>query len=221
MTTSSETAPRRSWGLSADTTRGLIGKILLLAVVAAIAVALAIPLVAKQEWVWTRGADRGDGHHLHRLPAAPAHPDQVPAAGDDLPDRLPGDPGRRHARDVVHQLRRRAPRDQAGCDHGHPDRLGRAGRGLRPVRPDDRDDRAMPATGDIVFLLYDPTTKTVQKGDDDRPDAGHGRDRHGHRQGHGRTGPDHPEPRAGGQPLDGHPGPERPDTERARSRRRG
>jgi arabinogalactan oligomer / maltooligosaccharide transport system permease protein len=47
-----ETSPSRSWGLTADSTRGLVGKILLLAVVAAIAVLLAIPLAANQDWVW-------------------------------------------------------------------------------------------------------------------------------------------------------------------------
>ena len=52
MTTSETTAERPRWGLRADTTRGLIGKILFLAIIAAIAVALAIPLVAKQEWIW-------------------------------------------------------------------------------------------------------------------------------------------------------------------------
>ena len=47
-----ESTPSRSWGLTADSTRGLVGKILMLSVVAAIAVALAIPLVARQDWVW-------------------------------------------------------------------------------------------------------------------------------------------------------------------------
>ena len=47
-----DTATGRSWGLRADSTRGLVGKILLLGIVAAIAVFLAIPLVANQDWVW-------------------------------------------------------------------------------------------------------------------------------------------------------------------------
>ena len=51
MTTSETTVERPRWGLRADTTRGLIGKILFLAIIAAIAVTLAIPLVAKQEWI--------------------------------------------------------------------------------------------------------------------------------------------------------------------------
>ncbi len=40
------------WGLAAGSTRGLLGKILLLGLVAAIAVAMAIPLAAKEEWLW-------------------------------------------------------------------------------------------------------------------------------------------------------------------------
>ena len=48
--TAISTTPR--FGLAAGSTRGLLGKILLLAIVAAIAVAGAIPLVANQEWFW-------------------------------------------------------------------------------------------------------------------------------------------------------------------------
>src|SRR4029079_7194936 len=44
-------APRPRWGLQADTTSGLIGKIALLAVITAIAVWLAIPLFAAEEWL--------------------------------------------------------------------------------------------------------------------------------------------------------------------------
>jgi len=42
----------RSAGLAGGSTRGLIGKIILLAVVLAVAIAGAIPLVANQEWLW-------------------------------------------------------------------------------------------------------------------------------------------------------------------------
>ena len=48
--TAISTTPR--FGLAAGSTRGLLGKILLLAFVAAIAVAGAIPLLANQEWFW-------------------------------------------------------------------------------------------------------------------------------------------------------------------------
>src|SRR4029078_12688075 len=44
-------APSQGWGLRADTTSGLIGKIALLAVITAIAVWLAIPLFAAEEWL--------------------------------------------------------------------------------------------------------------------------------------------------------------------------
>ena len=48
--TAISTTPR--FGLAAGSTRGLLGKILLLAIVAAIAVAGAIPLVNNEEWFW-------------------------------------------------------------------------------------------------------------------------------------------------------------------------
>jgi len=51
VATVSSPTPRRGWGLAADSTKGLIGKIALLAFVAAIAVALAMPLYATQSWV--------------------------------------------------------------------------------------------------------------------------------------------------------------------------
>jgi arabinogalactan oligomer / maltooligosaccharide transport system permease protein len=44
-------APGRRWGLQADSTSGLIGKIALLAVITAVAVWLAIPLFAAEEWL--------------------------------------------------------------------------------------------------------------------------------------------------------------------------
>ena len=48
--TAISTTPR--FGLAAGSTRGLLGKILLLAIVAAIAAAGAVPLIAGQEWFW-------------------------------------------------------------------------------------------------------------------------------------------------------------------------
>ena len=48
--TAISTRPR--FGLAAGSTRGLLAKILLLAIVAAIAVGRAVPLVAGQEWFW-------------------------------------------------------------------------------------------------------------------------------------------------------------------------
>src|SRR4029077_5925941 len=46
-----DATPARRWGLGADSTGGLIGKIILLAVFTAIAVWLAIPLVAAQNYI--------------------------------------------------------------------------------------------------------------------------------------------------------------------------
>ena len=51
MTESVAAAPRGNWGLAAGSTRALLGKIILLAVVAAIAVWLAMPLYAAQMWL--------------------------------------------------------------------------------------------------------------------------------------------------------------------------
>ena len=93
--TAISTTPR--FGLAAGSTRGLLGKILLLAIVAAIAVAGAIPLVANQEWFWLTVLVLVTLAHLRRLPAAVAHPAQVHHPGHDLPGRLPGRPGRVHA----------------------------------------------------------------------------------------------------------------------------
>jgi arabinogalactan oligomer / maltooligosaccharide transport system permease protein len=50
--TTIETSASRGWGLAGGSTAGLIGKIILLGFVAAVGVALAIPLAARQDWVW-------------------------------------------------------------------------------------------------------------------------------------------------------------------------
>ena len=51
MATSEAARPSRGWGLSAGSTSGLLGKIAILAFVAAIAGALAFPLIAREMWV--------------------------------------------------------------------------------------------------------------------------------------------------------------------------
>ena len=43
-------APQRGWGLNANSVGGLLGKIILLAVITAIAVWLAIPLIGTERW---------------------------------------------------------------------------------------------------------------------------------------------------------------------------
>ena len=100
-----DATPARRWGLGADSTGGLIGKIILLAVFTAIAVWLAIPLVAAQNYILLALVGSDDVGALRHLSAALAHPDQVPRAGDHLPDPVPDHPGRLHVRDGVHQLR--------------------------------------------------------------------------------------------------------------------
>ena len=55
------------WGLAAGSTRGLLGKILLLGFVAAIAVAMAIPLAANEEWLWLAVLGLVTARDLRRL----------------------------------------------------------------------------------------------------------------------------------------------------------
>jgi arabinogalactan oligomer / maltooligosaccharide transport system permease protein len=52
VTATSAPPRKRGWGLSGGSTSGLISKIALLAFVAAIAVAMAFPLIANAEWLW-------------------------------------------------------------------------------------------------------------------------------------------------------------------------
>ena len=101
---------------------------------------LAIPLVANQEWVWLAVLIVVDARDLRRLPPAVAHPDQVPRPGHDLPDRLPGHPGRRprSARrsrtSVTATAARRRTRSPA-IEASSVQQVA----GLGRVRPDDRD----------------------------------------------------------------------------------
>ena len=66
---------------------------------------------------------RHHGRALRHLPPAVAHPDQVPRPGHDLPDRLPGHPGRLHghaprsptsATATAAPRKRRSPRSRRG-----------------------------------------------------------------------------------------------------------
>ena len=103
--------------------------------------------IAAEMWVLLGLVVVDHGRSLHRLPAAVAHPGQVPGPRHDLPDRLPDRPGDLHGRDRVHELRRRPPRHQGRRDHRDRDGLGPAGAGLAGVRPDDRHRRATPRPG--------------------------------------------------------------------------
>ena len=191
--TAISTRPR--FGLAAGSTRGLLAKILLLAVVAAIACGWAVPLVAARSG---SGCGAGPGHrgHLRRLPAAVAHPDQVHRPGHDLPDRLPGGPGRVDVRGLVHELRRWPSRLQGRCDPAIEASSvkqvpGSAQYILTIATTGDV------ATGNLVFLLYDPATKVVQaarRGPHAVHDCDDDRDRQGHRGGR----PHDPQHRPGG-----------------------
>jgi len=164
VTTSETTVERPRWGLRADTTRGLIGKILFLGVVAAIAVALAIPLVAKQEWVWT-GLLAAVTLVIFLVYLQPWHIPikyllpgtifliafQVLPVVATLATSFTnfGDAHRGGKQDAITAIQSNSLGQVAGS----------AEYVLTIATPGD------PATGDIVFLLYDPKTKTVQKGD--------------------------------------------------------
>jgi arabinogalactan oligomer/maltooligosaccharide transport system permease protein len=142
----------------------LIGKILVLAVVAAIAVALAAPLVANQEWVW-----------LGVLLAVTViifivylQPRYIPIkyllpgtifliAFQVIPVIATlgtsftnfGDAHRGSKQDAITAIQSNSVEQVAGSTEYV----------LTIATTGDT------ATGDIVFLLYDPATKTVQKGD--------------------------------------------------------
>ena len=129
---------------------------------------MAVPLVAGRSGSGSRSSvlvTRGD---LRRLPAAVAHPAQVHRPGHDLPDRLPGRPGR------VHVRRRRSRTSVTAIA---------APRTTRSRRSRDRRSSRSPGSAEYVltiatagrrrdreprqFLLYDPTTKAVQIGTPD------------------------------------------------------
>ncbi|CAA9210647.1 MAG: Maltodextrin ABC transporter, permease protein MdxF, partial [uncultured Corynebacteriales bacterium] len=83
----------------------------------------------------------GDRPAVRRLPLAAAHPAEVPAARHAVPDRLPDRAGDLHDHHRVHELRRRAPGEQAGRGHRRPGGLRPAGPGLRAVPADGRRRR--------------------------------------------------------------------------------
>ena len=154
------------FGLQAQTTGGLIGKIILLAVVTAIAVWLAIPLIATEMWVLLAIVIVTTvALYVIYLQPVP-HPDQVPRAGHDLPDRVPGRPGRSSRRRppsptsvtaTAGPKRRRSPRSSAAS---RP-----AGRGLDRVRPDHRRGRRRRHRRPRVPARRPRATMTAQQGD--------------------------------------------------------
>ena len=142
-----------------------IGKILFLAVVAAIAVALAIPLVAKQEWVWVGAARSSSRSSIFAVYLQPWHVPikyllpgtifliafQVVPVVATLATSFTnfGDAHRGGKQDAITAIQTNSVGQVAGS----------AEYVLTIATPGDA------ATGDLVFLLYDPKTKTVQKGD--------------------------------------------------------
>ena len=182
-TVESSTVARPRWGLTSRQHPRARRQDPLLGVVAAIAVAMAIPLVA---------ARTGSGSGCSSLSTLAIFVVYLQPWHIPIKYLLPGTifliafqvlPVVCTLAHRVHELRRRAPRQQAGRDHRHPDRSVGQVAGLRRVRPDHRDQRATRPPATLVFLLSDPKTKTVQRAT--RPGCtGAGRDRHGHRQGH-------------------------------------
>ena len=160
-----------SWGLAAGSTRGLLGKIILLAVVAGDRRRGGDPARSRPGVVPGCGPGPGRRVAIFVVYLQPWHiPHQVPRAGHDLPDRLPGHPGRVHVRRprsrtsvtaTAGRRRTRSPRSRRSSVQQVP---GSAEYVLTIATEGDA------ATGDLVFLLYDPTTKTVQQGTDRGPD---------------------------------------------------
>ena len=138
MTHATETPPTRTkkpsrFGLTADGTSsplGLLVKIVGLALVAAVAVWAAMPLIDAENWL---------GLAILLLVTVVAFyvylsPRPVPMKyllpGHPVPDRLPDRAGDLHDHHGVHELQRRAPRRQGPGDRRHRGRLGEAGPGL-------------------------------------------------------------------------------------------
>ena len=126
--------PRRPDGTSSPA--GLIVKIVVLGLVAAIAVWAALPADRPAEL--DRAGDPGRGHRadLLRLPVAPPDPGEVPDPRHAVPHRLPDRPGALHGVHGVHELRRRPPRQQGGRHRGDRGRLGAAGARLGGLHAD-------------------------------------------------------------------------------------
>jgi len=161
-----ESSPSRSWGLTADSTRGLVGKILMLSVVAAIAVALAIPLAARQDWVWL-GLIVVITLVIFVVYLQPWHIpikyllpgtifliafQVIPVVATFATSFTNfGDAHRGSKQDAVVAIQSSSVQQVPGS----------AQYVLTIATSGD------PTTGDVVFLLFDPATKTIQQGTDD------------------------------------------------------
>ena len=162
--TAISTTPR--FGLAAGSTRGLLGKILLLAMVAAIAVAGAIPLVANQEWFWLTVLV------LVTLAifAVYLQPWHIP-----LKYIIPGTIFLVAFQVVPVVSTFGVSFTNFGDGHrGSKDDAITAIEGSSVKQVPNSAEYVLTiategdvATGNLVFLLYDPTTKTVQMGNED------------------------------------------------------
>ncbi len=161
--TTSETSPKPRWGLRAGSTRALIGKMLLLGVVAAIAIALAIPLAANGDWVWlallllTTIAIFIVYLQPWHIPIKYLVPGTIflilfqviPVVATFATSVTNfGDAHRGSKQDAITAIETSSVQQVPGS----------AEYVLTIATTGD------PATGEIVFLLYDPTTQTVQQG---------------------------------------------------------
>jgi arabinogalactan oligomer/maltooligosaccharide transport system permease protein len=161
--TTIETTPSRSWGLSADSTRGLIGKIIMLGFVAAIALALALPLASTGNYLWlaivilTTIAIFIVYIQPRHIPIKYLVPGTIflvmfqviPVIGTFATSFTNfGDGHRGTKQDAITAIETASVQQVPGSTEYV----------LTIATVGDA------ATGDVVFLLYDPTTKAVQKG---------------------------------------------------------
>jgi arabinogalactan oligomer/maltooligosaccharide transport system permease protein len=155
---------RGSWGLSGGTTSGIIGKIALLAVVAAIAVWLAIPLISTQAWL-----------PLAIVIATTAAIFFVYLQPWHIPIKylVPGTVFLLAFQVVPVVATVSTAFTNFGDGHrGTKDEAISAIQSGSVVRVAGSTDYTLtiattgdPAKGSLVFLIYDPATKTVQRGD--------------------------------------------------------
>src|SRR3954469_3723546 len=159
-------APTRQWGLQSDSTSGLIGKIALLAVITAIAVWLAIPLIAEQMWLLL-GIVIATTAALYAVYLQPWH---IP-----LKYLVPGTIFL-----ILFQIvpviftittsftnfgdGHRGTKDEAvaAIERGSVQQVPSSPQYVLTIATEGDA-----ATGDLVFLLVDPATKTAYKGDAD------------------------------------------------------
>ena len=163
MTTIANPVPKRTWGLTGDSIRGLIGKIILLGLVAGLAAAMAVPLISREQWLFlaililTTVAIFVVYLQPWHIPIKYLVPGTIFLIAFQV---IP----------VVATFATRSRTSVTAIAGSKQDAVlaietasvtqvaGSAEYVLTIATEGD------PATGDLVFLLYDPTTKTVQQG---------------------------------------------------------